>query len=198
MDTPTEPPTSAVPFHHKCLHGTWCRRVRDRGRLKFRITLSSAVITRPLPWRFYDDDHRFNAARSSGLVPAHDERSALAEKFYKTVMGSTAAPFAASPEPYTVFKRSGDGQVAGLDETPDDMKMPPFSAMYVGTRSSQTRSRRSSGSGQRMSPVIDVPTVGRLQMLRDPQGAAFSSFSLAGRKSVQRPRRKSARPHGTS
>ena len=27
--------------------------------------------------------------------------------------------------------------------------------------------------GSELSPVIDVPTVGRMQMLKDPQGAAF-------------------------
>jgi len=27
--------------------------------------------------------------------------------------------------------------------------------------------------GSQMSPVIDVPTIGRMQMVRDPQGAAF-------------------------
>ena len=97
-----------------------------------------------------------------------------AEKFYKTIVGWTAAPFAASPQPYTVFKRSGDAQVAGLMKTPDDMKMPPFWAMYVGTpKLADTVAQVKRLGGSEMSPVIDVPTVGRLQMLRDPQGAAF-------------------------
>ena len=34
--------------------------------------------------------------------------TAAAEKFYKNVVGWTSAPFAESPSPYTVFKRSGD------------------------------------------------------------------------------------------
>jgi predicted enzyme related to lactoylglutathione lyase len=99
---------------------------------------------------------------------------AAAEKFYKTVVGWTAAPFDASPQPYTVFKRSGDAQVAGLMKTPADMKMPPFWAMYIGTpKLEDTVAQVKRLGGSEMSPVIDVPTVGRLQMLRDPQGAAF-------------------------
>ena len=99
---------------------------------------------------------------------------AAAEKFYRTVVGWTAAPFEASPQPYTVFKRSGDAQVAGLMKTPQDMKMPPFWAMYVGTpKLEDTVAQIKRLGGSEMSPVIDIPTVGRLQMLRDPQGAAF-------------------------
>jgi predicted enzyme related to lactoylglutathione lyase len=31
--------------------------------------------------------------------------------------------------------------------------------------------------GSELSPVIDVATVGRLQMMKDPQGAAFALHS---------------------
>ena len=97
-----------------------------------------------------------------------------AEKFYKAVVGWTSAPFAASPQPYTVFERGADAQVAGLMKTPQDMKMPPFWAMYVGTpKIVDTVAQIKRLGGSEMSPVIDIPTVGRLQMLRDPQGAAF-------------------------
>jgi hypothetical protein len=42
-----------------------------------------------------------------------------------------SAPFDASPNPYTAFKRAGQVQVAGLMKRPDGMNMPPFWAMYV-------------------------------------------------------------------
>ena len=46
--------------------------------------------------------------------------------------------------------------------------------MYVGTpKLEDTVAQTKRLGGSEMSPVIDVPTVGRLQMLRDPQGAAF-------------------------
>jgi predicted enzyme related to lactoylglutathione lyase len=58
--------------------------------------------------------------------------TAGADAFYRKVVGWTSAPFAGSPTPYTVFKRSGQVQVAGLMERPEGMNMPPFWAMYVG------------------------------------------------------------------
>jgi predicted enzyme related to lactoylglutathione lyase len=100
--------------------------------------------------------------------------TAAAETFYKNVVGWTSAPFEASPNPYKVFKRSGDVQVAGLLERPEGMDAPPFWAMYVAVPNlddAVTQIKRLGGG--ELSPVIEVPTVGRLQMMKDPQGAAF-------------------------
>ena len=100
--------------------------------------------------------------------------TAAAEKFYRNVIGWTSAPFDASPSPYTVFKRSGDAQVAGLMPRPEGMNMPPFWSMYVAVPTLEdavAHIKRLGGS--ELSAVIDVPTVGRLQMMKDPQGAAF-------------------------
>jgi predicted enzyme related to lactoylglutathione lyase len=100
--------------------------------------------------------------------------TAAAERFYKNVVGWTAEPFPASPNPYTVFKRTAKSSVAGLMPKPDGMNMPPFWSMYVAVpklEEAVAHIRRLGGS--EMSPVIDVPTVGRLQMTKDPQGAAF-------------------------
>jgi uncharacterized protein len=100
--------------------------------------------------------------------------TAAAEKFYSNVVGWTSAPFAESPDPYTIFKRRGDVGVAGLMKRPDGMNMPPFWAMYVAVpklEDAVAHITRLGGSG--LSPVIDIPGVGRLQMMKDPQGAAF-------------------------
>ena len=97
-----------------------------------------------------------------------------AEAFYDKVVGWTSEPFDASPNPYTQFKRSGRVAVAGLMQRPDGMNMPPFWAMYVSVpklEDAVADIKRLGGS--ELSPVIDVPTVGRMQMLKDPQGAAF-------------------------
>jgi predicted enzyme related to lactoylglutathione lyase len=97
-----------------------------------------------------------------------------AEAFYDNVVGWTSEPFGNSPTPYTLFKRSGGTGVAGLMERPAGMNMPPFWAMYIAVpklEEAVAHVKRLGGSD--VSPVIDVPTVGRLQMLKDPQGAAF-------------------------
>jgi uncharacterized protein len=103
-----------------------------------------------------------------------------AETFYRKVIGWTSAPFEASPQPYTMFNRSGDVPVAGVMGTPAGMNAPPFWAMYVGVPELEQIARRiTSLGGSQMSGVIDVPTVGRMQMMKDPQGAAFYIYEPA-------------------
>ena len=109
--------------------------------------------------------------------------TAAAETFYKNVVGWTSAPFAESPDPYTVFKRRGDVQVAGLMKRPEGMNMPPFWAMYVAVpKLEDTVAHIKRLGGSELSEVIEVPTVGRLQMLKDPQGAAFYIIQPAPRE----------------
>ena len=55
-----------------------------------------------------------------------------AEKFYKNVVGWTAAPFDGSPQPYTMFNRNSDIPAGGVMNRPEGMNAPPFWAMYVG------------------------------------------------------------------
>jgi predicted enzyme related to lactoylglutathione lyase len=99
---------------------------------------------------------------------------AAAETFYNKVIGWTAAPFGGSPNAYTVFKRTGDVGVAGLMERPDGMNMPPFWAMYVAVpKLEEAVAHITRLGGSTLSPLIEVPTVGRMQMMKDPQGAAF-------------------------
>jgi uncharacterized protein len=104
-----------------------------------------------------------------------------AETFYDTVIGWTSEPSPNSPMPYTQFKRAGTG-VAGLMKTPDGMNMPPFWSMYIAVPDldeAVAHTKRLGGS--ELSGVIEVPTVGRLQMLKDPQGAAFYVIQPAPR-----------------
>src|SRR5436190_8944026 len=106
-----------------------------------------------------------------------------AESFYDKVVGWTSEPFGNSPQPYTLFKRSGSTSgVGGLMERPAGMNMPPFWAMYIGVpelEDAVTQIKRLGGS--ELSPLIDIPTVGRMQMMKDPQGAAFYVMEPAPR-----------------
>jgi predicted enzyme related to lactoylglutathione lyase len=107
---------------------------------------------------------------------------AAAATFYNTVVGWTSVPFDGSPMPYTIFRRKGDVGVAGLMQTPAGMNMPPFWAMYIAMPNLEegvAKITRLGGSA--MSEVITVPEVGRMQMLKDPQGAAFYVLEPAPR-----------------
>ena len=97
-----------------------------------------------------------------------------AEKFYTNVVGWGATPFEQSPQPYTMFTRSGDVPIGGLMDAPPGMNAPPFWAMYVGVPKLEEGAKHIKRlGGAEISPVIDIPTVGRMQMMKDPQGAAF-------------------------
>ncbi len=104
-----------------------------------------------------------------------------AEAFYKRVVGWTAEPFDGAPQPYTMFNASGGTAVAGLMTMPDEVKAPPFWAMYVGVPKLEDAAAHIERlGGSECSPVIDVPNVGRMQMMKDPQGAAFYIYEPSG------------------
>ena len=97
-----------------------------------------------------------------------------AQAFYNAVIGWTSSPFQGAPQPYATFNRSAEAPVAGVMTTPEGVNAPPFWAMYVGVPKKEEAAadiRRLGGSD--VSPVIDIPKVGRMQMMKDPQGAAF-------------------------
>jgi predicted enzyme related to lactoylglutathione lyase len=111
-----------------------------------------------------------------------------AEAFYKNVVGWSSRPFKGSPQPYTMFQRSGEVPVAGLMTTPEGMNAPPFWAMYVGVPKLETAAAHIERlGGSACTPVIDVPGVGRMQMMKDPQGAAFYIFEPATEQEPERP-----------
>jgi uncharacterized protein len=105
-----------------------------------------------------------------------------AEKFYTAVVGWTAAPFDGSPTPYTILKRKGDVGIGGLMQTPPGMNMPPFWAMYIGVpKLEEAVAKVKRLGGSEMSESISVPDVGRMQMVKDPQGAPFYLIEPAPR-----------------
>jgi predicted enzyme related to lactoylglutathione lyase len=103
-----------------------------------------------------------------------------AEAFYRTVLDWKTAPFDGAGQPYTMFNRSGDVSVGGVMSRPAEVKAPPFWAMYVGVpniEEAAAKIQRLGGSAH--TEVIDVPKVGRMQLMMDPQGAAFYIYEPA-------------------
>jgi len=93
---------------------------------------------------------------------------------FRSVVGWTSEPFPQSPKPYTRFKLSGGAGIAGLMKTPDGMHMPPFWSMYIAVPDFKEAVGHATRLGaSTLSEPIEIPTVGRMQMLKDPQGAAF-------------------------
>jgi predicted enzyme related to lactoylglutathione lyase len=103
-----------------------------------------------------------------------------AQAFYNAVIGWTSSPFQGAPQPYATFNRSAEAPVAGVMTTPEGVNAPPFWAMYVGVPNVEEAvvRIRQLGGGE-ASPAIDIPNVGRMQMMKDPQGAAFYIYEPA-------------------
>jgi predicted enzyme related to lactoylglutathione lyase len=100
-----------------------------------------------------------------------------AEKFYQTVVGWTVAPFAEGDQPYDMWHRSGNVPVGGVMKIPQGMNFPPHWGMYVGVPKLEDAVKQIEQlGGSALSEVIDIPNVGRMRTMKDPQGAAFSAY----------------------
>jgi uncharacterized protein len=109
-----------------------------------------------------------------------------AESFYKTVVGWTAEPFAGAGHPYTALNRSGNVGVGGIMERPAEMKAPPFWAMYIAVpKLEDAVTKITRLGGKTHTEVISIPNVGRMQLMMDPQGAAF--YIIEPASAEQRP-----------
>jgi predicted enzyme related to lactoylglutathione lyase len=105
---------------------------------------------------------------------------AAAEKFYSTVVGWTISAFDQSPQPYHMFNRAGEIPVGGVMTIPPGMNFPPHWGMYVAVdKLEEAVARIKQLGGNELGPVIEVPGVGRMQTMRDPQQAAFSVYEAS-------------------
>jgi uncharacterized protein len=97
-----------------------------------------------------------------------------AEQFYTAVVGWATAPFEVRRSA-TTCGCAGSVPVGGVMPLPQGMLFPPHWGMYVGVPTLEdgvAQIERLGGSA--LSPIIDVPTVGRMRTMKDPHGAAFS------------------------
>jgi uncharacterized protein len=103
-----------------------------------------------------------------------------AENFYRTVVGWKTTPFDGAGQPYTMFNRSGDVSIGGVMTKPDEVKAPPFWSMYIGVPKIEDAAAHIKRlGGHAHTEVISIPTVGRMQMMIDPQGASFYIYEPA-------------------
>jgi predicted enzyme related to lactoylglutathione lyase len=102
---------------------------------------------------------------------------AAAEKFYSAVVGWTTVPFEGSPQPYKMWMRNGEAPIGGLMNIPPGMNFPPHWEMYVGVdKLEDAVSSIERAGGRALSEVIEVPNIGRMRTMTDPQGAVFAVY----------------------
>ena len=95
-----------------------------------------------------------------------------AQRFYGDVFGWTATDMGAEYGGYRILQL-GETRIAGLMGLPDQ-SLPPHWKPYVAVEDPDgtTAKAKELGGAALMEPM-DVPQVGRIAVLRDPQGAVF-------------------------
>jgi predicted enzyme related to lactoylglutathione lyase len=97
-----------------------------------------------------------------------------AAAFYAALFDWTPAPFEDSPVPYTMLM-NGETPVGGIYAMPREMEgVPPHWAPYFAVEDTDETLRRSDElGGTTVAEPDDIPGIGRLAGLRDPQGGTF-------------------------
>ena len=98
-----------------------------------------------------------------------------AQAFYEKLLGWTAAPFGASNEAaseYRIFSMDGTG-IAGVMPLPAGMTTP-FWLGYVGVIDCDASVEKAQNAGATIHRVMDIPDVGKIALLADPQGVGYA------------------------
>jgi predicted enzyme related to lactoylglutathione lyase len=116
-----------------------------------------------------------------------------AKTFYAAVLGWQTSSMEGGPGEYTIWHRGGDepkqgpqdeggngiGGLMSNEQMPPGT--PPFWGVYFAVDDTDTTVARAQELGAAvMAPAFDAPGVGRMAVLTDPQGAAFSVIAMAG------------------
>ncbi|MFX1682684.1 VOC family protein [Mitsuaria sp. CC2] len=105
--------------------------------------------------------------------------STKASEFYGKLFGWTveAMPMPGAPDapPYQVIKPRGSEDAIGGMMTSPQPGMPPAWGIYVTVDNVDETVAQAKAMGAKvLMDIMDVPTVGRMATLQDPQGAVIS------------------------
>ena len=97
-----------------------------------------------------------------------------AQQFYEQVFGWTTSDMGPDYGGYRVFNvNASENGIAGMMTLPDS-SMPPHWQPYMAVEDTDaTAAKATELGGTVLLEPMDVPNVGRLAVLRDPQGATF-------------------------
>lgn len=103
-----------------------------------------------------------------------------AKAFYGAVVGWTFEPFAGAPMPYDAINRPDGGSMGGVMAIPEGMQFPPHWEMYIAVDDYDAAvAQIEQRGGRSLSHELDIPHVGRLRTMSDPQGAVFAIIQPA-------------------
>jgi uncharacterized protein len=95
-----------------------------------------------------------------------------AQRFYEAVFGWATIDMGEQDGGYRIFQR-GEDRIAGLMGLQDD-SIPPHWQPYVAVEDADaTTAKANELGGSALLEPMDVPDIGRIAVLNDPQGATF-------------------------
>lgn len=101
-----------------------------------------------------------------------------AAAFYGEVVGWGMGEWSGSETPYHLWMNQGV-PVGGLMELPAqlaDAGVPPHWLLYVSTPDADACAKKAESLGACVLEMVDVPEVGRMAVLKDPQEAVFIAY----------------------
>ena len=103
-----------------------------------------------------------------------------AGRFYSVLFGWETAKFPSSDVDYILFKKQGR-EVAGLMKCPKE-GMPAQWISYVTVENADSTAKKAADLGAKLCVgPKDIPDVGRIAVIEDPQGAALGIFQAVRR-----------------
>jgi predicted enzyme related to lactoylglutathione lyase len=106
-----------------------------------------------------------------------------APEFYGQITGWATAPWQAEgADPYTMWM-NGEKPVGGLMELPEEARAegaPPHWLVYISTPDVDDTATRAEELGGAVLHRMEIPSVGKIAIIRDPQGAVFAAFQPDG------------------
>jgi len=105
-----------------------------------------------------------------------------AKKFYLPLTGWTNAIWEGGGKPYTMWM-TGNRGLGGIMTLPPEAQAqgaPPNWLAYIATPHVDTTVARSKEmGGEVVVDIMEIPTVGKVSILKDPQGAVFAVYTPA-------------------
>jgi predicted enzyme related to lactoylglutathione lyase len=135
---------------------------------------------------------RMATTSDRGLFVWHELNTtdiSAADAFYSQLIGWTSKPWEPNPS-YKIWTLGREGR-AGLyqiHELPNVVTPPPHWLNYIGTPDVDATVRQAvEFGGKVVTPAADVPRVGRMAVLQDPQGAMFAVSARIERQRWKEP-----------
>jgi predicted enzyme related to lactoylglutathione lyase len=97
-------------------------------------------------------------------------------KFYTSLLGWKTEMFPNSPMPYTIFAPPSIGRGVGgmLKITAEMSGMTPQWLPYFSVKNTDETADRAGQLGGKADVLKDIPTIGRIAIMTDAEGAAFA------------------------